>query len=121
MFQQGEGEAIEVWTERELCAIHALDRLATHRNRPGWRDRARRVGRWHIEHTQPDNATNRPWGLHVFLALAESGGDPDASLYAETLLHNALISSGRPEPLSAEILLDAADALDPAPSDHPNR
>jgi len=111
LFPQAQGEAIEVWTERELAGIHALDRLASERNIPAWGARGRRAALWHIEHTQPDNATNRPWALHVFLRLAREANNPDAGLYAETLLHNALVASGRPDPLSAQILADAGEAL----------
>jgi hypothetical protein len=62
---------------------------------------------WHLEHTQPDNATNRPWALHVFLRE----GTPEARLYAETLLHNATASDARHEPLTRWILLDSVREL----------
>ena len=62
---------------------------------------------WHMEHTQPDNATNRPWALHVFARV----GDPESALYAETLLHNVTASDARHEPLSRWILLDCAREL----------
>jgi EAL domain-containing protein (putative c-di-GMP-specific phosphodiesterase class I) len=66
-----------------------------------------RLVEWHLEHTQPDNATNRPWALHVFVRA----GAPEARLYAETLLHNATASDARHEPLTRWILLDAAREL----------
>ena len=68
--------------------------------------------RWHLDNTQPDNATNRPWAVQVFLDLAREDDNPDARLYAETLLHNATAANGVPEPFSAAILLDAARALE---------
>ena len=73
--------------------------------RGDFRARIDDVRRWHLEHTQPDNATNRPWALHVFLTM----GTPEAVHYAETLLHNAMV--GGPDPLSARILVDAAREL----------
>ena len=63
-------------------------------------------GPWNM--AEPDNATNRPWALHVFL-LASA---PECQHYAETLLHNCLVTTGEPEPLSAWILLDAANELE---------
>ena len=99
--------ALEVWTECELSALHALARLV--RLAPGTARRARfaELSAWHLEHTQPDNATNRPWALHVFARR----GDPESILYAETLLHNVAASDARHEPLSRWILLDAAREL----------
>lgn len=147
---------IEVWTECELCALHALGRLAhglraggverpragpsalrsdeparetllpsrdPHSPRapwpaqpdPRWVSRLDRARRWHLEHTQPDNATNRPWAVAVF-ALAQ---DPESQLYAQTLLHNCQVSaSAQPEPLTAAILLDAAMQLEAIANRH---
>lgn len=102
----GDG-AIEVWTEVELSALHAAWRLARRGAHGELRMRIERAMRWHLEHTQPDNATNRPWALHAFLLQ----GSPDARAYAGTLLHNAQALGGRPEPLSAWILSDAAAEL----------
>lgn len=98
---------IEVWTEVELSSLHALWRLARLRNDPRLRDRAVAAMRWHLEHTQPDNATNRPWALHAFL----QEGSAEGEAYAGTLLHNALAHGGVPEALSAWILMDAAVEL----------
>ncbi len=100
----GRREAIEVWTEAELSGLHALWALARQRCRDDWARRARLARDWHLLNTQPDNATNRPWALHVFVL----GGTPEARHYAETLLHNAMVGPGRPDLLSAWILLDAA-------------
>lgn len=99
---------IEVWTEVELSSLHALWRLARLRGDARLRGRAVSAMRWHLEHTQPDNATNRPWALHAFL----QEGSAEGEAYAGTLLHNALAHGGRPEPLSAWILMDSAAELD---------
>ena len=98
---------IEVWTEVELSSLHALWRLARLRADPRLRGRALGAMRWHLEHTQPDNATNRPWALHAFL----QEGSAEGLAYAGTLLHNALAHGGAPEPLSAWILMDAGVEL----------
>ena len=114
--RQLESQAIELWTERELGALHALWRLALDRACPRWRDRAVDAARWHLENTQPDNATNHPWAIQVFLDLWSADPDSDeglcARLYAETLLHNCQTQSAKPDPLSALILLDAANGME---------
>ncbi|MCH8823437.1 MAG: hypothetical protein IH984_08000 [Planctomycetes bacterium] len=100
-------KTIEVWTESELSALHALWRLARQRNSDDLIKRVSGLRQWHLQHTQPDNATNRPWALHVFLLA----GTPEDQHYAETLLHNCMVMSGKPDPLSAWILLDSANEL----------
>ncbi|MDY7109292.1 MAG: hypothetical protein SYC29_11720 [Planctomycetota bacterium] len=108
LLPQGLFRTIEVWTDAELSALHALWWLARDRQRDDWRRRLADARDWHLLNTQPDNATNRPWALHVFLL----GGTGECIHYAETLLHNCLTMTGRPDPLSAWILLDAARALE---------
>ncbi|RNC81625.1 MAG: hypothetical protein ED559_07500 [Phycisphaera sp.] len=100
------GPAIEVWTETELAAVHAAWSLG-----PDWRAEARRAASWLVANIQPDNATNRPWGVHVFASLALETGDAQFELYAQTLLHNCQVMTGRPDDFSAMILLHAARAL----------
>ncbi|MFM9959157.1 MAG: hypothetical protein ACKVZJ_13925 [Phycisphaerales bacterium] len=116
------GTAIEVWTETELAALHALWWLARHHDRDDWRGLIDGAVTWHLENSQPDNATAHPWALHLFalrgvgrgLGRGEAGpdGDPGARLYAETMLHNCQVSLGRPDRLSALILADAARAME---------
>jgi hypothetical protein len=103
---------IEVRTERELAGLHALLWLALRERDAPALTRLLDAADWHLEHTQPDNATNRAWAAHVFLLLASKRNLPDARLYAETLVHNCMVTTGAPEPLSALILRDAAAALD---------
>jgi hypothetical protein len=112
VFPRGLYSAIEVWTESELSALTALWWLSRLPGAGSLRDAMLASARWHLEHTQPDNATNRPWAIPVFLELAILDNSPDARLFAETLLHNAIAANGTPEPFSAMILLDAADAVD---------
>lgn len=98
--------SIEVWTEAELTVLHA--RAWADVQAGGLGERSLSAARWLMAEVQPDNATGRPWAAHVFAWLDACGID-DARLYAETLLHNTLVAgSGRPEPLSACILLDSA-------------
>jgi len=107
---------IEVQTESELCLLHALWQHATRRGAPpGLRERCRERCDRLIDTLQPDNATNRPWAIHVF-ALAGAGflGPPrsEADHYAQTLLHNCRVSLARPDTMSAQILADAAESLE---------
>ena len=108
LVDQGRFRTLEVWTECELSALHALWRLCRVAPTPARRERLAGLRAWHLEHTQPDNATNRPWSLHVF-ALAPG---PENQLYAETLLLNFEASSARSEPLSRWILRDAAREIE---------
>lgn len=107
LLEQGLFRTIEVWTESELSLVHLLERGA---DGPEARRSAERIHDavgWHLAHTQPDNATNRPWAVHVF-AL---DGRAEASLYAQTLLHNAQAGGAMGDPLVAWILADAAQRL----------
>lgn len=98
---------LEVWTETELSALHALWRLARVTGRADWRARARACARWHVHETQPDNATNHPWAIHVFVM----SGEDEGQLYAEGLLHACQVGMGRADVFSALVLLDAAREL----------
>lgn len=106
-----ERATIEVWTERELAGLHALLWLAIRDHDEQAMARVFDAADWHLEHTQPDNATNRAWAAHVFLLLAARRSLADARLYAETLVHNCMVTTGAPDALSALILRDAAAAL----------
>lgn len=113
------GGAVEVWTEQELSAMHAGWHLS---RRPEWSAAgltAGRIGRavgWFVEHVQPDNATNHPWAIHCFaaagaLGLVPPGAVAEADFCAQMMLHNSMVSLGRPDVVSAHILADAAGAL----------
>ncbi len=104
--------AVEVWTETEFASMHALAWLSISRSSPELLDRALDAARWHVTHTGPDNATNRPWAIHLFVLLSERDNAPEAALMAESLLHFCQISGGRPDRVSASILEDGADALE---------
>ena len=108
LVDQGRFRTLEVWTECELAALHALWRLCRVAPTPARLGRLDELRSWHLEHTQPDNATNRPWAVHAFVAAP----GPENQLYAETLLLNFEASSARTEPLSRWILRDAARELE---------
>lgn len=113
MLPRSPDDVIEVWTETELSAVHAAWGVA------GWRDAAERSAIWLVDEIQPDNATNLPWAVHVFADLGEREGRADLTMYANTLLHNCIVGSGRPDGLSALILLDAAAQLERSGSSGP--
>jgi hypothetical protein len=97
---------LEVWTETELAALHAAWWM------PAWRPAAEKAARWLIREIQPDNATNLPWAVHVFVELSIRFKSLEADLYAQTLLHNAMAGRARADALASLILLDAASYLD---------
>ena len=109
--------AIEVWTECELSVVHAAWRIvnaaADAEGADSLKRRVQSAVAWHLDRTQPDNATTHPWGVHAFLEL----GVPwlEASDYAASMIHAveaAGHASEESDPLSIWILLDAAEGLD---------
>lgn len=116
LFPESHALAIEMWTEAELCGLHALTWHARHSAGEHAMDRVVALSEWLIAEVQPDNATNHPWGVHWFawmstLAERSAAQRDDARMYAETLLHNALVS-GELDAFSACILWDSARWLD---------
>ncbi len=107
---QAREHGIEVWTEIELASLQALWWHARRDPSPAILDRARSLALWLMAEIQPDNGTNRPWAVATFAELA-AGGDGDAAMYADTLLHNCQVSLGKPDLLSTVILHDAANYL----------
>lgn len=107
--------AIETRTETELAAMHALFRLGLDRNEPGMIERSLDAARWQVAELQPDNGTNHPWGIHVFIILATHSNDEReasaALMHAQTMLHNCQVSMGHPDRLSACVLYDAGQTL----------
>ena len=109
--------AIEVWTECELSVMHAAWRIVIKADGDsgvaGLEQRVKSAIAWHLERTQPDNATTHPWGVHAVLEL----GSPwmEAADYAASMIHaveaSSHVSTGL-DPLSSWILLDAAAGLE---------
>lgn len=104
--------AIEVLTESDLCAMHALWSIARTLRRPDLASRCLASAEWHAAELQPDNATQSPWAIHVFVALAAATGKPSPLLEAELRLHNCMVGRARPDLRSAFILHHAAGELD---------
>lgn len=107
-------DAIEVWTEAELCALHALSHHV--RADASLAPRIDSAIDWLMENVQPDNATNHPWAVHVFIDRWLRLRDQNCRMYAGTLLHNAQVGLGRPDRFSAVILLDGGRWLASSPA-----
>lgn len=112
--------AIELWTESELSGLHALSHFVAQSPNEQLRARMHSAALWLLDNIQPDNATQRPWAIHVFLHMAHDASLPEstrtsAHMYAQTLLHNTMIPMGPqvPDIFSACILLDSATRLRP--------
>lgn len=103
--------AIEVWTERELAAIQALWTLGAQRIEPHLIRRAEVAAQWCVQELQPDNATAHPWAVNAFASLAAKG-DIEADLYAQTLMHNAQVGTGRPGRFGSIVLLASLRSLE---------
>ena len=116
--------AIEVWTERELMAMHLLHNRAVIGRDAIAMDRIARAALWHAGNIQPDNATGRPWSAHAFFAAHLLTGDLALAMHADTITHNARVTLAssrradhpdmlrRADLMSALILLDGASALE---------
>lgn len=121
LFPNEHGRAIEVWTEMELCGLHALAWRARQVDGARWHEgrawgRCVRAMGWLMDNVQPDNATQHPWALHLFAWSSAQGGFGEpwrggARVYAEMMLHAALLPEGRPELFSACVLLDGSEWL----------
>lgn len=105
LFERG----VEIWTEAELCALHALGHLARIDSRQT--SRLERATAWAMRELQPDNGTNHPWAFHVFARRWCERGEHEARMYAEQLVHNCVVQTGRPDRFSACVLWDSARAL----------
>jgi hypothetical protein len=103
--------AIEIWTETELSTLHAAWTIATSLGDERLTERCLAAALWHTRELQPDNGTNHPWAIHVFLELWSRLGTVEARLHAETMLHNCTVQQGHPDVFSALILLHASRSL----------
>ena len=120
-FADPDSWSLEQETEKELAGLHAwswLIQREEHAEARGTADpRFDAAAQWTLANIQPDNATNHPWAIHVYLARPTNPTNPthstNARMYAETMLHNCLVTTGQPDLVSALILWDAANWLKP--------
>jgi len=106
------GTSIEVLTETEACALHALWTIARVRVQTDLTARCLSAAQWHIAELQPDNATNSPWAIHVFAMLSILGVDSRGFMEAESRLHNCHVGRAQLDQRSAMILKHASMELE---------
>ena len=117
-FADPDSWSLEQETEKELAGLHAwswlIKREAHAEARSPADPRFDAAVEWTLANIQPDNATNHPWAIHVYLARPTNPThSTNARMYAETMLHNCLVTTGQPDLVSALILWDAANWLMP--------
>jgi hypothetical protein len=92
----------------ELVLLHAAASYAALTGDPAATAAVARHAEWVREETQPDHATNEPWGLHAFAQNAETRSLADGSLHAVRILHPAGATG-----VSLMLLADALYCLRP--------
>jgi hypothetical protein len=111
-----DGESLDAWTYRELCALHALANVALARWDQVWTRRVAEIAAYHLENTQPDHTTTQPWALFAFVWT------PNTRSLGEQQINDLQVQSaagpGAPGPapdsggvMAGLLLADAADAL----------
>jgi len=95
-----------VWTDRELCALHALwtrARSADPADRARWARRGFQACRWLLANKRDSVEAPLPWSAHVWVLVSESeprewgaGLGTEARIYAENLLDGCLKGRERP-------------------------
>lgn len=87
----------------ELLLLHALASYAVQSGDPAATAAVQRNALFHLEESQPDHATNQPWGLFAFIWVAE------ARPLADQLLHT--LHTQHPHGISGIAAILLADAL----------
>jgi hypothetical protein len=87
----------------ELAILHAAASYAVQNEDRALASAVARSTRLHLNETQPDHATNQPWGLFAFL------WNPDTQPMADGMLHTLKMSpqSSNVSPLTLMLLADA--------------
>jgi hypothetical protein len=96
----------EILWYHELQILHAIGSYALQTGDEAALASARRAAAYHLNETQPDHATNEPWGLPAFLC------DPQTHLMADQLLHTAAVQQpGRAGGVTLILLADTLYSL----------
>jgi hypothetical protein len=102
----GPSQNPETYWHHELVLLHAL---AAHAARTGDAAAAgprRRAARFHLYETQPDHATNEPWGLLAFVRATDANPIADGMLHAARVHHPA-----GPQGVTRILLADTLNCL----------
>jgi hypothetical protein len=110
-------EGLEWWTEAELASLQALAWIGLRERSARVLDRVTRAAAWLVREVQPDNATQRPWAAGFFVVRSMDPALSDrerqeTSLYAQTLVENALVGREALDAFSACVLWDSAAWLE---------
>lgn len=105
----GRGDNLESLWFHELAILHAVASFAVQAREPGLWPAVARAVRYHVEETQPDHATNQPWGVTAFLL------EPDGWPLADSMLHaastHAAVERDASQGLTLMLLADALYCL----------
>lgn len=105
----GRGDNLESLWFHELAILHAVASFAVQARQPGLWPAVARAVRYHVEETQPDHATNQPWGMTAFLL------EPDGWPLADSMLHaassHAAVEGDASQGLTLMLLADALYCL----------
>jgi hypothetical protein len=100
------GDNLESFWFHELQLLHAVAASGLQSRDPAALSAAARSAAYHLAETQPDHATNEPWGLPGFLC------DPDAVVMADQVLHAAGVQQpGRAGGVTLILLADTLYSL----------
>ena len=90
----------------ELVLLHAVTAYAINWGNAAAREAAVRNAEYHLHETQPDHATNEPWGLLAFIL------NPNTRSLADQLLHTARVHHpAGAQGVTAILLADVLDHL----------
>jgi hypothetical protein len=96
------GSSPEAWWYDELVLMHAMSTYSVQTRDPVCEGAARRAAEFHLMETQPDHATQQPWGIFAFCSI------PEGRIQAEQILHGcAMRTSGKLDAVSMILLADA--------------
>lgn len=87
----------------ELVLLHAISSYAAQSGDPAVAAAVRRNALFHLEESQPDHATNQPWGLFAFIWVEE------ARPLADQMLHT--VQTQHPNGIGGVAAILLADAL----------
>lgn len=105
----GRGDNLESLWFHELAILHAVASFAVQAREPGLWPAVARAVRYHVEETQPDHATNQPWGVTAFLLEPEGWPLADSMLHAAS--SHAAVERDASQGLTLMLLADALYCL----------
>jgi hypothetical protein len=102
----GQRDNLESFWFHELQLLHVVAGFGLRSRNGAMLSAARRAAAYHVAETQPDHATNEPWGLPAFLC------EPDAAVMADQILHAAGVQQpGRAGGVTLILLADTLYSL----------